>query len=399
MTKPAVDVESFLPGVLYERYYRDGTLLTETNKIVRQRHFVDFKPANVNNLVRPDGTRPPASWQRKGGSMNGVRGTYITQTVVPPNTYKRVWEGQLAAPGLVPGSITRITPDGEISAIRQALGRLGEAEVQLGAAMREARSTSEMVGKYYRHAATLTYKMESAVKGSRRVRDQFREFLQNGWKDVPSAYLEYLFGMKPLADDLTNAVQVLQDNKQHGGSFHLTLRGSHRTSNVTRDNAYQSWQPYVSSVKGDIAVTQISRASLVFQLPDWYWDRLPPVTFFRENWETARLSFVLDWVLPINSWLAGFEGNQLRPFFREGSRVTLLNRRLSGCFVTDPNWVSREVAGGSDYFYQRAVITSFPTGELFSLPRFRNILGLDQLRVGSALLGQRIASLGRAIGK
>ncbi len=399
MTKPAVDVESFTPGVLYERYFRDGTLLSETSKVVRRSHFVDFKPANVKNVKRSDGTRAPSSWQRKGGKMSGVRGTYIIETVVPPNTYKRIWQDQLAAPGLVPGAITRITPDGEISAIRQALGRLGEAEVQLGAAMREARQTSEMVRKYYRHANTLTTKLESAVNGSKRVRQQFKDFAKNGWKDVPSAYLEYLFGMAPLADDLTNAVQVLHDNKQHGGAFTLTLHGKHRTSNVTRDNAYQSWQPSVSSVKGDVAVTQLSRASLVFKLPDWYWDRLPPVTFFRESWETTRLSFVLDWVLPVNSWLAGFEGNQLRPFFREGSRSTLLTRRLSGCFVGDPRWVSNEVAGGQDYFYQRQSFTSFPTGELFQLPRFRNILGLDQLRVGSALLGQKIASLGRAIGR
>lgn len=399
MTKPAIDVRQTFAGVLNERYTKNGVIITDTNKIVSKATFVDVKPASINNAIRPDGTRKPSNWARRGGMINGVRGRYITTTVVGADTYKRTWEGQLGAPGLEPGTIDTLVADGELQAIRQALGRHGDAQAKLGAALKESRQTANLLGDYYRNAAQLTYKLESAVRGSKRVRQQFRDFARNGWRDVPSKYLEYLFGIKPLADDLTNAVQVLHDSKQHGGQFNMTLRGKFESRNQQTLNAYQSWVNPLAAIKGSVEITQICRASLVFQLPSWYWDRLPPVTFFRESWETTRLSFVLDWVLPINSWLAGFEGNQLRPFFREGSRSTYKRRVLSGAFSPDPNLVQVDAAGGSDYSFQRTAFTSFPTAELFQLPRFRDTLGLDQLRVGSALLGQRLASLARSVGR
>lgn len=331
--------------------------------------------------------------------MTGVHGKYTRTTVVTPDVYERVFAGQLAAPGLLPGDIPYLNSHGELAAIRKALGRLGEAEVQLGAALRETRKTAEMVGKYYNHANTLTRKLESAVRGSKKVRQQFREFLRNGWKDVPGAYLEYLFGMKPVADDLANAVQVLQDSKQHGGSFNMTLRGKYKESDTIIGPAFQSHVSYVTQVPGTIDVNQTSKASLNFLLPDWYWDRLPPVTFFRENWETTRLSFVLDYVLPVNQWLMGFEGNQLRPFFREGSRSTFMRRVLSTAPHPNPDWNSDGTERGSDYSFVRTAFDSFPTEELFQLPRFKSTLGLDKLAVGSALLGQRLASLASAIAR
>lgn len=398
MTKEAITIDAKTYGILYDRFYVNGVLSAESYETPFDSHYVNFKPLALTSPVRIDGTRAPTNWVRFGGKMTGVRGRFVRRVVVEPDVYEYVRSGVLAAPGLQPGSIPYLSEEGEIIAIRKALGRFGEAEVQLGAAMREARQTAGMVGKYYQHASTLTRKLESAVLGSKKVRQQFRDFLRNGWKDAPSAYLEYLFGMKPLADDLTNAVQVLQDAKQHDGSFKMTLRGKYKDRDERVEPAYQSWVGQVSQVYGLIDLSQVSKASLTFQLPDWYWDRLPPVTFFRENWETTRLSFVLDWVLPINQWLMGFEGTQLRPFFQEGSRSTLMRRHVSNPTSTDPRWAASGGGWGDDYSYSRIAFDSFPTEELLTrLPRVQNILGLDQLRVGSALLGQRLASLAGSI--
>ncbi len=401
MTKEAINIDTILAAVIFRRVYKNGVLQSETHQINYGRHFVDFKPLAVTSPLRIDKTRAPTNWTRFGGTMTGVRGTWIDEIVDGATVYKYVYAGQLAAPGLSPGSIPLINTEGEITAIRKALGRFGEAEVQLGAAMKEAQQTAGMVKKYYDHANTGVKKLESAAAGSKKVRQQFKEFFKNGWKDVPGAYLEYLFGMKPIADDLANAVQVLHDKKQHDGSFKLTLRGKYKDTTTRNENSYQSWVPDVTQVKGLQDLKQISKASLTFQLPDWYWDRLPPVTFFRESWETTRLSFVLDWVLPVNQWLMGFEGNQLRPFFTEGSRSTLMKRNLSSPTTTDPRWVPYASTGwGHDYSYSRVAFDSLPTGELIMrLPRFQNILGLDQLQVGSALLGQRLASLASTLAR
>lgn len=398
MTKPAVLSVVETAGVLSDSFIINGVQTYENHRVVVRSTTVNQKPESLTSPFRVDGTRAPTNWGRYGGTMYGVRGRYTIITNVRPDTYTSLWHGQIAAPGLYPGNIPYLDSEGEITAIRKALGRFGEAEVQLGAAMREARQTAGMLEKYYNHANTLTKKLMSAVQGSKAVRQQFRDFLRNGWKDVPAAYLEYLFGMKPLADDLTNAVQVLHDKKQHGGAFNMTLRGKHKVTDRFKEPSYQSWVPYVSQVYGTHNVRQISKATLIFQLPTWYWDRLPPVTFFRESWETTRLSFVLDWVLPVNQWLMGFEGNQLRPFFREGTRSTFMRRDLSDPEVDDPNWVFESDGWGQDYSYSRVAFDSFPTEELLTrLPRFRSLLGLDKLSVGAALLGQRLASLAGAV--
>jgi hypothetical protein len=396
---PAVNVNSTPLGILYDKFYANGVLIYNNPLVKIERHIRDTRPASINNPRRVDGTRPPSSWQRYGGAMGGVRGRYLRDIVIGADHYQYVLEGQLASPGLVPGSIPYLNNEGELTAIRKALGRFNGAAVQLGAALRETRQTVDMVGKYYRHANTLTKKLESAVSGSKRVRNQFRDFLRGSWKDAPGAYLEYLFGMKPLADDLTNAVQVLQDSKQHMGAFKMTLKGKYKEQDASSPVSYQSNIVYVTQVYGTQEVSQVSKASLVFQLPDWYWEKLPPVTFFQEGWATTRLSFVLDWVLPVNEFLMGFEGNQLRPFFREGSRSTMMRRQLFDVRVADPNWVTHDAPGGWDFSYNRVAFFAFPTEELFRLPRFRDVLGLDQLRVGSSLLAQRLASLSKAIGR
>ncbi len=402
MTTPAVDVNLLSAGIQYDRFYINGVLNYEIEHLVATKHVRRQRPESVSSPIRVDGTRAPKPWGSSGGSMAGVRGYYQREVSFPPTVYKYVRQGQLAAPGLLPGNIPYLNDQGELIAIRKALSRFGEAEVQLGAAMKEVKQTASMVGKYYNHANTLTKKLESAVAGSKKTRQQFKDFLKNGWKDVPGAYLEYLFGMKPLADELTNAVQVLQDSKQHGGAFNMTLRGKYKERDVREEPSYQSHVDFVDQVYGKQEIIQISRASLNFQLPDWYWERLPPVTFFREGWEGTSLSFVLDWVLPVNQWLAGWEGTQLRPFFREGSRSTYMLRKLSDPFVKGSHvYVPEPGSGrGEDFSFYRQVITAFPTAELLmSLPQFGATFDLDKLRVGSALLGQRLAKLAQTIAR
>lgn len=381
------------------------TVITKVNgQITNQQVLVklgyrtaDRAAASTNNPRRADGTRPMAPWSRGGGNNSGVRGLLIYKS----GSVEQIYQGLLASPGPFPGSIVAPFPEGRAEALRSALGKFGESDVKLGIAMQEIRQTTDMVGKYYTNANQLTGKLVSAVNGSKRVRQQFRDFLKNGWRDVPSSYLEYLFGMAPLAGDVQNAMMVLQDTKETRGAMLLSLRGSFsRTDTFRSPSWYAPSAGALNGVTADFVVNQRDRAVLLFQLPDWYWDRLPPVTPFRQAWGTARLSFVADWIVPISSWLSGFEGLQLRPFFKEGSVSTKLERTVSGAYWSLPKWqFIPERAGGKDYSYSRAVLDSFPTEELFSLPRLNPVLGLSQLRVGSALLGQKMASLYKAISR
>lgn len=359
----------------------------------------DRAAATTKNPVAPDGTRRMAPWSRSGGVNGGVKGLLIRSYRSGGSSYEDSWQGVLASPGPFPGSIPTPFPQGRVEAIRSALGNFGENEVQLGVALQESRKTAELVGKYYTRANQLTGKLVDAVNGSRRTRQQFRDFARNGWRSAPAAYLEYLFGMAPIAGDLQNAVQVLADTRETRGAFLLSLRGKFDRTDSTRSSAhYAPDAGPLSNVLANVQVSQMQRAVLRFQLPSWYWDALPPVTPFRQAWATARLSFVLDWVLPIDSWLSGFEGFQLRPFFRDGCVSTLLKREVSGAFWSAPEYrFIPERSGAEDYSFTRDVFTAFPSEELFSLPRMQNVLGTNQFRVGAALLGQKLATLQKLI--
>lgn len=399
MTNPGFNFWYSVPGVLTKRSYKNGVYTGSSDSIVRKQYVMGYRPGNISTGYDPrkKGVRPMTPWTRSGGVMNGVYGTANEEYSSGGNVYSTRWIGQVAAPGLSPGAIPKVNKDLEIEAIRAALGKYTEAYVQLGAALREARETSALLQKYYRNAATLTYKTELAVRGSKRVRNQFRDFLRHGWKAVPAVHLEYLFGIKPLADDLTNAAQVLTSMKSNGMSFNMRLKGKRKAQTTSRVGAYQSFVGG-SLLKADESISQVSRAVLMFQLPDWYWDTLPPVSFFGQLWETTRLSFVLDWALPIQNWIAGFEGFQLKPFFSKGSRSTMLRRTVTGCYSDDGRVSPIFIPEGRDFTYSRRVFTEWPGEELFSLPRFRSVFNIGQVQVGAALLGQRLASLSRAIG-
>lgn len=396
MAHEAFDRQTETSGTVTQVYKANGEIyFQQTLTRVRTRSR-DFSAASTQNPILVGGFRRMSPWTRFSGSREGVIGKVGMTETISDTVYEALYDGVLAGPGASQGSILPPFPQGKAESLRNALGHFGENDLQFGVAMQEVGSTVDLVSKYYRNANTLAGKLTSAVQGSRRVRQQFRDFLRNGWRDVPGAYLEYLFGMKPLADDISNAVQVLQDRSSEKAAFTMQLRGKFQADDSFRSSEFYSPDAgALSNVEADVTVKQLNRAVLRFQLPDWYWDRLPPVTFFRQAWETTRLSFVLDWVLPISSWLSGFEGFQLRPFFAEGSVSEKLERTVVGAYWDPPTnwWFDPVRAGGTDRSYSRSILDSFPGEELFSLPRLRTQLGLSQLRVGSALLGQRLAKL------
>lgn len=223
-----------------------------------------------------------------------------------------------------------------------------------------------------------------------------------GWRTAPSRYLEYLYGVRPLADELNNAVQVLTELGENGCLYNMTLVGKWRTGgagkaiqvNSTAYNCVGRYDPYID---------QRHRASLNFSVPQELIGSVTPLSPFSQFYETTSMTFVLDWVLPIGSWLRGFEGLVLRPFFREGS-VTLFMRRTGSSIQIIPN--GSLTASGvvppirhREFYMSRVALTSFPTELVMQLPRFRSTLGLDKLDQASALAGQRMANLGRQIAR
>lgn len=401
MTTPAQNINAASAATKnFKEWARpSGKLLQNVDSVVVGRRMVVIRAASVNNPKRPDGTRQPSSWASRGGFAGGASG--FAQTVTA--TRRREWTGQIVSPPTTLGSIPAVIPTatGNSYVLRKALGHFGEPEARLGVALREAKETVGLTTQYYRAASRffgeLTEDLARGVRGGRNSAMRWNQFLDEGWTAVPSRYLEYLYGMRPLADEISNAVDVLTDMKEQGHGFQLTLRDRYTIQDAT--------QLQLNGVTNAVAkcrglTTQTHRASLVFSLPSWYWETMGrPVTAFREAWEVARLSFVLDWVFPVKNWLHGFEGFQLRPFFKEGSVSVFLERRITsveldkgvnpGLFLAQ----SLSTQGWREYFLSRQSLSTFPSEAVMRLPRLRNTLGLDKMDQMAALAGQRLAAL------
>lgn len=328
--------------------------------------------------------------------MNGASGElYVANTT---NVVRHSTGRLLEAPtslGSIPSAIS--AADMQSYAIRKALGHFAEAEMQFGVALREVGSTCNLVTNYYRAGSKVVSKVTEDVINRPGFKRAMKDYVR-GWKQIPSRYLEYLYGMKPLADEIANAVEVLTDNKEWGRGFGLRLRGKFKTKErqIVALNCVT-----FTTARLDLLMMAECKASLKFNLPDWYWDKLPPVTPFSEAYESASLTFVLDWCLPLGEWLRGFEGFQLRPFFAEGS-TTLFMRRVGNHaeIVPSNGWTASKSSLETrwrEYYMNRVAFTTFPSAAVMRIPRLRHTLGIDKMDQASALLGQRLAKLSRAI--
>lgn len=228
------------------------------------------------------------------------------------------------------------------------------------------------------------------------ARQQMKTFLRHGWKEVPSFYLAYIFGIAPLAKDLENAVNAFNDALGEAEDFIFTVKGksgfnSEYTSDTTAVYGGVAYKVAVArKVRG--------RATLNFKINTSALSYLNFVTPFSEAWETTRLSFVLDYILPVGGWLAALEGCQIAPYFRDGTAsARIIDTPLRGYTVESPRAdVSVVSASGYGNFYNRIVFDSFPYEAVFRPPRFR-LPKIEQLGVVAALIGQRLNTLTKTI--
>lgn len=407
MTTPAKNINMASPGPYKQT--QDG-IVTASGIAVSSR-FSSFRPKSRLNALRTDLTRAPSAWQSSGGYGSGSNGVVFFRKPRPDPPFWRYSEsvGTIASPPTQMGAFESPVPLDVMRAfaVRDALGHFAEAEQRLGVSLRETRQTVQMVTNYYRGvsdgAGKLLTDLHNARNGERRLQRTAAEFRRwaRGWKQVPGRYLEYLYGIRPLADEVNNAVEVLTQTRDRGCSFRMTLKGRYRDGRqlleitpVTNGNE----DTFNARVEAEIRYG--AKASLVFQLPTWYWSTLPPVTPFSEQLDTTSLSFVLDWVLPVKNWVRGFEGLQLRPFFKEGSATTFVRRSATRCrFKGKSGWQGEFTLPYSirDYHMTRVVYSSFPTEVVMTLPRLRNLLGIDKMDQVAALAGQRLSALGRSI--
>jgi hypothetical protein len=211
------------------------------------------------------------------------------------------------------------------------------------------------------------------------------------WKKIPGWYLEYLYGWKPLADDITNVVDELLFARECGETLHLVLKAKSKSDGlVTLSDA--DFGTNVATIQHLCRKTQMSSCSYRYDIPSRALDAVEPTGFFGNLWEGTPYSFVLDWALPIGTRLTAIEAQALGIYFVEGSMSSIVRLKpISSKIVPSSAWTVA-VDGPVElttvvqpFFFARTLETP---GLMTMRVPFKNPLSLNHMAQGLALLTQ-----------
>lgn len=360
---------------------------TTVDDSVRMTVMRMFRPASTKNPVRADGTRQCSAWSAIGGRYTAgqTAATIYTSTSNPALLQRRVGHYQPYAcnSGNI-GVIPLLNPNLKQDMANKCLASYTARSVELNTFLREAGNTAKMVA----NAATTLASGTNRVLGGLRPRPQ----PASKWKEIPGKYLEFLYGWKPLADDVSNAFVQLAAMRDAGMAYEMTLRSKRE------DAAFQEivQNGFGSSMmcRDRYHLFQKETCGFIFSFPSWFADTLPVVSPFGNLYEQTRYSYIADWFLPIGDWVGAMESMQLSPFFKDGWQSTLRKRRLiSSNFSQADNAFTFAGAGaipvrGSDYHYTRSVVGSLWSAIAF--PDLRAPLSLDKASQGLSVLAQTL---------
>nr|APG77131.1 hypothetical protein [Beihai levi-like virus 15] len=281
--------------------------------------------------------------------------------VIPTNHYKN-WEFQ--TPGLVVNPkngavysprLTGATPFGipptgggyDANLKNKAIANLVNAKAQYGESLSEFKGTTKMVGEIGKRAAGGDLKNTKqalkviaaggkALAGSAAAlkRGRMKEaavllgvsnknFSDIG-RDASGRYLELMFGILPLLEDMKTAHELFMHGVsavKQPGMFVTTTASLKSKAQVTRTpltlNGIEGTRVITTTMKRKVYMTYYSKGDDWINKLDRYGLGNPALIAY----QATRMSFVLDWALPIGDFLQAFT-SQRNSVFQHGHKST-----------------------------------------------------------------------------
>lgn len=354
----------------------------------------NVRPASSSNKRRADRTRAPGNW-----SHDWYLGYYtpgVARFVAIGSSYTSSSEGYCLSPrsAYIPASPV-IGSESMQRAMQKALSGVTASQMQLNAALAQANSTGRMIGKASSH---LAHGLDSAMRDPRKALPRL-----SSWKKIPDAFLEYLYGWRPLSEDVDNAFRELNRLRHEGMGYAMTVKGSDRVDQGFLDS--QVLRPALNAGYGggskSIMVQRsiLSRCGFTFSLPDWFMERTPtPVSPFSTGYELTRWSFVVDWFVPLGNWVGAMESAQYAPFFKEGWTSQIIRDKLRSLALESlPPSPGRTICTSCSASYKgnagsmrRTKVTQYPWGASLPPTAMKPLPGIQQAAQGLALLSQTL---------
>lgn len=345
--------------------------------------------ASTNNPLRLDKTRQMAPFQRWGSRM--VSDGQIDVLSHPVGAPSQWFQYQGPRPALLVTSSEelRVWNGGADAAMLDAFASWGQGKVAFSNALQQSGKTARMVGDLGKGIAEGLDAQMTKHGQARWGRQQMRN-----WKQLPSWYLQYLYGWKPLADDIENAVDQLSEQLLLNDSLHVILRGKWKGRGERIHSSSAGGLAVGWSTVYTLLVQQRNQAVFRYDIPNTGLENVQPLGFFGNLWEGSPYSFVLDWVAPIGDWLTALDANALAPYFLEGC-VSEYLKTLSVVRREEPQpgWTLSSLGGSpitgvKPYSFSRVLRGPSTLGVRIPI---RNPLSLDHAAQGLSLLSQALA--------
>jgi hypothetical protein len=386
MTTPAQNVNAYIAkGVHEKRYDSAGNLVSQHDTVDSVWAMSRVRPQSVSNPVRANKTRKPSGWSSSWLWSKGFDGK-LSMKYSPgsPSSHYGHVEGNVAYNWTAPQSITAVNPLLGNARLK-ALAKVTSDTTQFNAALAQANDTLKLAASFSTEAAN---QLDNLMSGPKGLAGKLGKL--SSWKKIPDRYLAYLYGIAPLADDLENAATQLVRYKTEGFDMALILKASEkRTESISMTCALHNGSSGSTPGAIDGLRHMQARVGYLFNVPSWYLDQAPIVAPFSTAYELTRMSFVLDWFLPVGNWIGAMESAQFSPFFVEGWETRWMEDIYTDVRQTSSNPTVVVQATGQVRRGQmsRSALTSYPSS-ILTRPACNPLPSWSKAAQGSSLLAQ-----------
>jgi len=395
MTTPAISRDIVTPTM--------RTVITSSDTIPPASTDLGMQDTSWDSESRPQSSNGPLvkgfrychPWSHSGRLWSVGGGTCQSQ-VLTGTHLKRVWPGtsfwnggnHLTPPlPLVPSQ--NLINTAEV----KALNKLKSQDLHLGNFLAEGRRTINMVaGTALTIARGINRFRHSSPSGWINVtRYQRGNLPPSKWNCIPNAWLQLQYGWLPLLSDVYGAINHL-DRRSRFEIPYVTVRSGADSTDIIVKTV--SGATFASVAHLEFEQLQQARVTLVYGLIDAQLAELSSLGLINPVeivWELLPYSFVVDWLVPIGTWLSALTADAGFQFVTgtKSLRSSLKFKGIRDVSYSAPNTVtsiSAPTYSGHAKSYTRTCYAGSPVPGLY----VKSPLSVKHMLNALALLAQSI---------
>jgi hypothetical protein len=266
-----------------------------TEMLLRQRRGIDrrIKPTYPTPTTQPY----VISYRRKIGSLKYHLGWYrCSATGVWYRQYMHFYDH-----GVVSNEVLPIEFDSNLYN-KRLQDRIEDLRVDYGNTAAEIDELFGMISTTINVVKEVQYCVTHPF--SKRCRKHYLDWKKSKgkWKAVPAAWIQYAFGIAPIVGVLNDTVEKMNNPNGNTANVRFTMVTDQYKQIETSGRILDYHSEYISRMRGVVTFKNDSNTNAfkdcTFGSPaTWIWERIP-------------FSFVVDWIIPVGSYIAQFNAYQ-----------------------------------------------------------------------------------------